>query len=81
MTCGCRVTILVRALATLVTCSLEDSGGMHGVCVGGLVCVPRNGECDSGALCVPDLPGRAVATGHPWGRDWVRLGHCFVARA
>lgn len=32
MTCGCRVTILVRALATLVTCSLADSGGMHGVC-------------------------------------------------
>lgn len=56
---------LVRASAALM-----GSGGVHIACVGGLVCVPRNGECASVVLYAQALPAGLWPLDTPWGRDW-----------
>lgn len=72
MTCGGRVTILVRALAALVKVRLEDSGQWWYA-----QCVRRGlGVCPGMASvvlwrCVPRIsPVELWPLDSPWARDW-----------
>lgn len=72
MTCGGRVTIVVRALAALVKASLEDSGQWWYA-----QCVRRGLGVSPGMAsvvlwhCVPrSSPVGLWPQDSPWGRDW-----------